>query len=235
MPRIFCLAALIAGASCAQTPTALPAFDSVSIKPGKSDRQGYSWNSSTGYIVMKNPSLRMLVSIAYGVREDRVLGGPKWSDADRFDIEARAEGPAKDPELLLMLRRLLTDRFHLAMHRENRTIEGYSLVPIKETLKIRPDETPGPSKSSGSPNKFEAHSITMGKFADFLSRRLGTPVTDSTNAKGVYTFTLEWPPDAPMPETLFDTVAQHLGLKLLNRKMPAEVIVLDSAEKPGEN
>ena len=108
-------------------------------------------------------------------------------------------------------------------------------MPIKDTLKISPDPGEGPIKSSGSQNKFEAHRIAMGKFADFLSRRLAMPVTDSTNAKAVYTFTLECPPDAPMPEALFDAVAQHLGLKLLNRKTPAEVIVIDSAEKPGEN
>src|SRR5437667_3966413 len=110
MLRIFRTAGLIALACRmpAQTPAELPAFDSVSIKPSNGPRESSSWYSRTSYIVMKNQSLRRLVGIAYSVPENRVAGGPKWSDSDGFDIEGRAAGPAKDPELLLMLRRMLS-------------------------------------------------------------------------------------------------------------------------------
>jgi uncharacterized protein (TIGR03435 family) len=72
--------------------------------------EGTSWHSRLGYLVMKNQPLRRLVAIAYGFNEDQVSGGPKWTDSDRFDIEARAGGPAKDPELLLMLQPELCTR-----------------------------------------------------------------------------------------------------------------------------
>jgi uncharacterized protein (TIGR03435 family) len=57
--------------------------------------------------------------------EQSVLGGPKWVGSDRFDIEARAVGPAKDPGLLLMLQNLLADGFQLALHRETKNGAGF--------------------------------------------------------------------------------------------------------------
>src|SRR5262249_46279049 len=106
-------------------------FDAASIKPSKSAEDGTSWHSRTGYLVMKNQPLRRLVAIAYGINEDQVSGGPKWVDSDRFDIEARAAGPARDPELLAMLQQLLAERFQVAVHRESGMAAGYVLVPIK--------------------------------------------------------------------------------------------------------
>ena len=133
MLRLIRLAGLIAAgcqSALAQTPAELPAFDSVSIKPSKADREGYSWHTRTAYIVMKNPSLRTLIAVAYGTPENRVVGGPKWSDSDRFEIEGRAAGPAQDPELLLMLRRMLAERFHVSIHRENRTTDERCVVSM---------------------------------------------------------------------------------------------------------
>jgi uncharacterized protein (TIGR03435 family) len=85
---------------------------------------------------MQNQTLQRLVAIAYGFNdEQRVLGGPKWVASDRFEVEARAVGPAKDPELLLMLQNLLAERFQLAVHRETKNGSGFSLAPVKGGLK----------------------------------------------------------------------------------------------------
>jgi uncharacterized protein (TIGR03435 family) len=80
---------------------------------------------------MKNQSLQRLVAIAYGFNdEQRILGGPKWVGSDRFDVEARAADPAKDPELLLMRRNLLAEHFQLAVHREakNSTLQIETVI-----------------------------------------------------------------------------------------------------------
>ncbi len=47
------------------------------------------------------------------------MDAPKWiSDWDnRFDIEAKATGPAAEAQLNLMARQLLADRFQLKVHR----------------------------------------------------------------------------------------------------------------------
>jgi uncharacterized protein (TIGR03435 family) len=232
-----------------------PSFDAASIKPSEAatDNSDWdSWNSSPGYLVMKHQTFQKLVAIAYGFKDEQwVLGGPKWVESDRFDIVARAAGPAKDPELLLMLQTLLAERFQLVVHRETKNGAGYSLVPIKAGLKIQPDESEGNHTSNTSRGRIArivAELIAMPKLAESLSKLLGVPVIDMTDAKGLYSFTLEWIPDgqnqpgsdntpesaAPGP-SLDDVLARELGLKLENRRLPADVIVIDIAEKPTEN
>jgi uncharacterized protein (TIGR03435 family) len=242
-----CIGALLVAASPAFCQPA--AFDAASIKPSNIGTDSSSWNSRRGYIVMKNQTLQRLVAIAYGFNdEQRVLGGPKWVGSDRFDVEARAVGPAMDPELLLMLRNLLAERFHLAVHRETKNDSGFSLALVKGGLKIHPDETGGKQVWNSRRGKIVAERVPMTKLAESLTGLLGVPVVDMSDAKGLYSFTLEWTPDArhttspdgtsvaaPSGPSLEDVLASKIGLKLENRKLPIEVIVIDKAEKPAEN
>src|SRR5258706_2563252 len=168
-----------------------PAFEAATIKPSHEGEGHTSWHSRPGYLVMKNLSLKVLTGVAYSLPADRVIGGPKWIESDRFDIEARAIGPAEDPELLRMLQSLLAERFQLAIRRETRTAAGYALLPAKDGLKIRPDQTDGGSHSNGSRGKLVAQGDSLDRLATFLTRTLGMPVVNSTNIKGGFTFTLE--------------------------------------------
>jgi uncharacterized protein (TIGR03435 family) len=225
------------------------AFDAASIKPSNVGTDSSSWNSRLGYMVMKNQTLQRLVAIAYGFTdEQRVLGGPKWVGSDRFDIEARAVGPAKDPELLLMLQNLLAGRFHLVVHRETKNGSGFSLALVKGGLKIHPDETEGKQVWNTRRGKIVAERVSMARVAESLTGLLGAPVVDMTDAKGRYSFTLEWTPDAPHtagPDgtsaaapsgpSLEDVLGSQLGLKLENRKLSIDTIMIDKAEKPTEN
>jgi len=102
-----------------------------------------------------------------------------------------------------------------------------------------------------------AEKESMAALASFLSVQLDHPVTDATGLTGVYDFELRWmidpagrgpvasPPaeGAPgnLPEgdfgpTLVEAVRDQLGLALTQKKGPAEVLVVDRAEKvPIEN
>jgi uncharacterized protein (TIGR03435 family) len=245
-PRIAILAAAWCGLA-AQTNADLPAFESASVKPSTATTDGSSWHSRAAYLEMKNQSLRNLIKIAYGVRDDAVTGGPKWIDSDHFDVEARAPSAADDPQMLLMLRQLLRERFAVTVHRENRNVDGYTLALIKGGLKIRPDTSEGRERSNSHRGQLAAERLSMGRLAESLARILGAPVVDTTGVKDRYSFTLEWnaeppraaPGDSALPSdpagpTIFDAVAR-LGLKLENRKLPAELVVIDKAEKPTAN
>jgi uncharacterized protein (TIGR03435 family) len=226
-----------------------PAFDSASIKPSGAEEGSSSWHTRPGYIVIKNQSLKKLVGIAYRLRDDRVSGGPKWTGSDRFDVEARAAGPATDADLLLMLQSMLAERFQLGTHRETILTPGFALVVAKGGLKIRPDETKGGESSHSTRGKIVAERVTMARVADWLTRQIGTPVVDMTDTKGVFSFTLEWTPESPRPPatpegalpeapgapSLYTVLPHDLGLKLESKKLPIEVIVIDKAEKPTEN
>jgi uncharacterized protein (TIGR03435 family) len=184
---------------------------------------------------------------AYGVEEPRILGGLKWLDEDRYNIEARAAGPAGDAELEVMLQSLLAERFKLSFHRETRALSGYALVVGKSGLKARPSEPDADSRTSSRWGSIEAAGCTMAHLALKLSEVLHLPVADFTAVPGEFDFKLEWTfddmqakppdavPDAASGPSIFAALQEQLGLKLESRKVPAEVLVVDHAEKPSEN
>jgi uncharacterized protein (TIGR03435 family) len=80
---------------------------------------------------VKNASMVDLISAAYGVDEDKVLGGPGWLEFDRFDVQAKAP-PGSTPETRkLMLQALLADRFKLVLHTDNKQFPAFSLAAGK--------------------------------------------------------------------------------------------------------
>ena len=225
-----------------------PAFEAASIKPSQ-DPPGSSSGITTtkGRISGRTVTLKRCVRGAYGVEEPHILGGPKWLDEARYNIEARAAGPAGDRELMTMLQSLLAERFKLAFHRETRALPGYALGLGKGGLRAKPSAPDAGSRTSSRWGSIEASGCTMAQLALKLSEVLHLPVADFTAVPGEFDFKLEWtsdamqatPPDA-VPDTasgpsLFAALQEQLGLKLESRKVPADVLVIDHAEKPSEN
>jgi uncharacterized protein (TIGR03435 family) len=78
-----------------------------------------------------------------------------------------------------------------------------------------------------------------------LSREFRLPVTDQTGLTGKFDFTLEFAPQAPgaLPHetpdeapNLISAIPQQLGLKLEPKKIPVDVLIIDSADKiPTQN
>jgi uncharacterized protein (TIGR03435 family) len=215
-----------------------PSFEAASIKPSKDQSGGIHSSSTRGNLVLRGDSLKGLIMIAYRVKDFQVSGGPKWIDADRFDINARSAGGEGDEKLFEMLQTLLADRFQLAFHREQKTAPAYALVVAKSGLKIKPVEGATGSTSKSGKGMLMAQGVSMAKLADRLSRYVGAPVADMTEAPGVYDFKLEWSVEGDandVQSALFAALQSELGLKLESRKVPVEVIVVDRAEKPSEN
>ena len=68
---------------------------------------------------------------------------PDWVKNDRYDIEARASGPATKDQMRLMMQSLLADRFKLAVHWETREVPVFALVSDKPE-KLGPQLQPHP-------------------------------------------------------------------------------------------
>jgi uncharacterized protein (TIGR03435 family) len=202
----------------------------------------------------RNVTLKRCVRGAYDVPETQILGGPKWLDEDRCYIEAKAAGPAGDHELMIMLQALLAERFKLAIHREQRALPGYALVVAKAGLKAKPSDPDARSRTSSSRGSIEAEGCAMAQLAQRLSEAMHMPVADFTGVPGKFDFKLKWtlddmqaspPPGGDRPvavasdtvsgPSIFTALQEQLGLKLESRKVPAEVLVIDHAEKPSEN
>jgi uncharacterized protein (TIGR03435 family) len=76
-----------------------------------------------GRVSAPNSTLRELIRSAYGVDDDRILGGPDWVARARFAVEAKAERTDATPsQLQAMLADLLAERFRLEVHLERREL-----------------------------------------------------------------------------------------------------------------
>jgi uncharacterized protein (TIGR03435 family) len=234
-----------------QPPVADMAFEVASVKPSQDPSGSVSgiFESKRG-ISAKNVTLRRCVRGAYGIEESRIAGGPKWVSEDRFYIEATTAVPTDDHDLMLMLQTLLHDRVRLVLHREQRAVSGYRLVLGKGGLKAGVSAPDGRSAGNSSRGRINAEGYTMAQLAMKLSEALHEPVLDAAGVAGRFDFKLEWTPDdmqarppsadqraVNLPEGpgLFTALQEQIGLKLESGKISAEVLVIDSAEKPSEN
>jgi uncharacterized protein (TIGR03435 family) len=235
----------------------------ASIKPNKSDDVRFILrNLPGGGLTATGVTLKMLISVAYGVPAYQISGGPSWVGTERWDIEAKTEGaqgrlPRDLPRA--MLRGLMEDRFQIKARREAKEMPVYSLVVAKNGSKLKPHS--GDSTERKPLGQFGRGSAiftdnSMALFAARLSMQLGRPVIDRTDLKGSYDFKLEWapalgeggpealglPPRAePSPPadstgpSIFTALEDQLGLKLESTKGPVTIVVIDHVERPSEN
>jgi uncharacterized protein (TIGR03435 family) len=193
------------------------------------DKITFSPNGFSG----RNVSLKRLIVEAYQVRPFQVTGGPNWLDTSEYDVEAKTDAVDSIPQLQIMLRALLTERFGLSLHLETRELKIYELAPEKGGPKLKRVD----------------QGVSMQQFCNLLAVKLSihvmddptkpgmasgppVPVVDKTGLSGTYDI-----PDDVNPEpgadmfTLWQRKLHDLGLKLESRKAPVEMIVIDHAEK----
>ena len=215
-------------------------FEVVSIKPNKSLDYHSGTHSDQGRMTATNVSLRSLIVMAYDIR-DYQLEGPYWLSSERFDIAAKfPEALPKDREAYnaafhAMVRKMLDDRFKLAIHRDTKTFRIQELVIEKDGIKFKEAPDRNSHNSDSRNTHYTGSSVTMAAFAAFLSQMGDYPVLDKTGLKGFYDFKLDWgvEPDGP---TLTDAMRDQLGLKLETRRAPLEIVVVDHVERmPTEN
>jgi uncharacterized protein (TIGR03435 family) len=226
---------------CYAASTQPLAFEAASIKPTKAVDNHTTFHSTPGMLTMTGYTLRGLIVEAYNVGSFQVLGGPTWMDDDRYDIIARAEGPAKWPAIRPLLRTLVDERFKLVVHRDSRPYPGYGLVVTKKGLRIQPLEGATRSSMNNQNGGVKATGVTMDRLAEWLARRIGAPVSNQTHLAGAFDFTLNFtgderpdPSGTEMPP-IFSALEEQLGLKLELRKLAIEMIVIENAEKASEN
>lgn len=117
-------------------------FEVASIKPSNPNPTGPLGATpyvlpALGRLTAQNTTLRILVMAAYQKQPFQIVGGPPWFNADKFDINARAEDATLTTDQMLeALKTLLADRFKLKLHTETRDVPIYALVLARSDGKM---------------------------------------------------------------------------------------------------
>lgn len=229
-------------------PQAADTFEIAAIHPSKADSVNTRISTQPGgRFVVENATLRTLIRNAYDVLPFQIVGEPKWSEVDHFDINAKnASGQeiTKDTSRPLV-QNLLADRFHLKAHWETREQPVLALVVDKDGPKFKPTDNPATHgmNNSRAPGKIVSRGtdIPMSQLANEIGFRLQRFVVDQTSLSGHYDFVLHWNPDTETPAEdsteppLATALHEQLGLRLVPGKGSVQVLVIDAAEKPTEN
>lgn len=258
------IASLLAIAAVTGSLAAQTSFDVASIKPMKeTDDRVMIRQMPGGRFTASGVSLRLLIGIAYDVRDFQISGGPGWMSSDRYEINAVTEGTERTlpPEKMReLLRALLAERFQLKTHDEEKELPVYNLVVAKGGPKLKESEVPAgngprPQMVRIGRGQISGKGMPMNLLTQQLAQNLGRPVIDKTELKGRYDIEMEWAPDpgqgglpgVPGPPdggaaagdasgpTLYTALQEKLGLKLEPAKGPVRTLVIDSAAKPTEN
>jgi uncharacterized protein (TIGR03435 family) len=236
-----------------------PAFEVATIKPTPPDAKAgrYITMQGANRFVVKYYTLKLMIAAAYNLSPKVISGGPAWIDSDHFDILALTPGEARptQPEQMAMLRALLTERFKLSFHREEKEFSIYALEVAKSGPKLKestaPTSDPPQLISTVYPQRMHlpAKNATMSDFASLLQRALlDRPVVDKTGLAGRYDFDLDWAPDetqfggevpaatadAQAPP-FFTAIEQQLGLHIEATHGMVEALVVDGAERLAGN
>jgi len=180
---------------------------------------------------------------------------PTAEQTEKLDENQRFRIPG------LRLQALLAERFKLVFHRETRNLPVYELIVGENGAKLQPSTATSPTAGSDSkaegrkvfvgPGQLRGQGIPLAVLVDVLGKQLGRSIVDRTGLTGNYDLTLEWPADenrssspgktqdasqTPAAESsLFTSIQEQLGLKLVPQTEPLEVLVIDQVERPVDN
>jgi len=166
--------------------------------------------------------LASLISYAYDLK----LYQSDYRDSrlqDEYEVAVvLPEGSTKE-QFHAVLRDLLTERFHLRVHWEQKPSDVYDLIQAKGGHKLKPPTPPGETTGfSGMPEKdadnlpkippgqsmqvcayggcrMQWYSDNLDRIRLILSSELNAPINDATGLTGVFNYVLSYGPPATQP------------------------------------
>jgi len=252
---------------------ALPKFEVASIKVNPKKLLPWFVPLPGGKINYSGVSLKDLIEGAWSMGPGTISGGPGWVDSILYDILAKAEDGATQgmsiDQILqytrLMMRSLLIERFHVAVHFETREAPIYALVIARKDGKlgpglkqpkeggceewdlyrpfVLPEKGKFPELMCGQGvivwnGTARAAQVELKQLAGTLSTVVGSPVVDETGLKQKFDIDMQWSNRLVSSDnrpSVFTAIEEQLGLKLESRKGPVNILVIDRADPASEN
>lgn len=195
-------------------------FEVAEVKPSAPVAPGVNMfpEIRNGRVILPGFTLGALIHLAWDLEDMELVGAPKWLNTDRFDVVAKAPdgvriggvGPLDLEPLQLMLRNLLTQRFKLKVHTEDRPTDAYTLKAVKPKLTATSDPKRRAGWHDGPPyatkdlnllntamgRVITCTNLSMNDFARLLPgmdpSAINHPVLDATGIEGTFDFTINF-------------------------------------------
>lgn len=242
---LVCAVSAWAPLALSQQPGA-PSFEVASIRPKQPPFRALFTAQMSGSLVrFEGYTLAGLVAEAYGVKGYQVNADAVSESARTayYDVEARVSAGSATTldDVRPMLRTLLTERFHLLAHREQRPMRVYELLVDKggPNFVESKSETPcrsliGPAQPTDRNYRYQYTNCGLNVLTDSLQG--DRPIVDRTGLSGRYDISLVATPEfrlrnssEPGDISFIDAV-KPLGLRLEAKNSPIEVIVIDQVD-----
>ncbi len=232
-----------------------PTFEAVSIKPlpapTQQDRISGAFrpvfNFDATHLESRNFPLTVILARAFQVDLSQIIA-PDFAGQTYFEVLAKAPAGSTREQLPEMLQSTLAERFKLTFHRETRDYQTTVITVGKSGIKLKrlPDDTkPSPRQSVRQADGTTITTITgtVKSLFPVMSSFGGFPqMVDETGLDGLYTWVLNQRPAGPgetyldVTHEAYESMVESAGLKIEQRKVPKETIIVDHLEKlPTEN
>lgn len=202
-------------------------FDVVSVRRNASGDTNMRVRLPRARFEATNIQIRELIRIAYGFQSFQLADGPEWLTTERYDILAtadRAYAPGPEgaaPEVIAMVRTMLSERFGIQLRPEKRELPlfelhlarsdrrlGSGMRPVEvdclaETRRLAapaPSGQPWPASACNvqvASTQLKGRGLTLAQLATAISRVAGIDraVVDRTGLTGTFDVDLSWTPE----------------------------------------
>jgi uncharacterized protein (TIGR03435 family) len=194
-------------------------FDVAEIKISPPETQPRTRLSQGGRIEGEGITMQQIMQLGWDITTDQLVANtPKWWTETKYSIVAKASTAVSGAgqnmnvdvdDVKAMLRQLITERFKLKTHFEDRPVDAYIMVADKPKMaKADPSnrtnfkEGPAPGqpdlRNGVVARMVTVRNMTMAQFAEDLRRIAGgyvrVPIEDKTGLEGAFDFTLAFSP-----------------------------------------
>jgi uncharacterized protein (TIGR03435 family) len=249
---IACLVTLLEAQGPADRPPDIT-FEAASVKPNRSGEGAFGPPRFQGTsLLARNVPVDILIRMAYGgvvfgAAATPLVGGPDWiseSSRERFDVTARMAEGTSSRDRLIMLQRLLEDRFALRIRWDTQELPVYVLSTLETGGTLGPNlrraaRDCSPSVCGG----YTTMGDTAYQGADWsaviqsIAPALDRQIVDRSGLSGKFDFELKYsqslsPNLNDATVDIFSAVRQQLGLKLESGRAPVRVLAIESISRP---
>jgi uncharacterized protein (TIGR03435 family) len=231
-----------------------PSYDVATIKPASPEEIHPVFDPQAPEFRATGTSAGELIKIVYKIRGRQIINMPPWVADSKFDIVAKPDTPGvpSEDQTRVMVRKLLTERFHLVCHTGTQDFPALVMTLNSKGPAPKPSDPDfnghngGFLKQDGGDFLLQLSGITMPQFLKTLMDRYrDKQIVDETGLTGIYDITLRLPVAALQgigdggaeDEVGSDYIgaAEKAGFKFTSKKTPLPVVVIDHIDPPTPN